>query len=137
MVPFLDDPAVKDPRVLLIRQYRYAAEGFIHEIPAGRLDEGESPRTCALRELKEETGYTADVVSEISSFFTTPGFTDERIHLFAATGLSAGESSTESDEVLELMPVPISQALEMVESGEIVDGKTMIGLLLAERWLRK
>jgi ADP-ribose pyrophosphatase len=131
VVPFLDGVDSGNPRVVLIRQYRYAAAGYLYEIPAGRLDPGESPADCAIRELREETGYSADEVTPLTSFYTTPGFTDERIHIFAATGLRPGSSSLESDEILELHPVPLRDAVEMVKAGEIIDGKTMIGLFLA------
>jgi ADP-ribose pyrophosphatase len=133
VVPFLNDPFGEDPEVLLIRQYRYAANGYLYEIAAGLLNEGETPEGCARRELKEETGYSASEFFLLATFFTTPGFTDERIHLFAASGLTAGESQLESDEFVELHPVPLASALRMIESGEIVDGKTMIALLLASR----
>lgn len=131
VIPFLDDPEAADPRVVLIRQYRYAADGYVYEIPAGRLNAGEDPHACAMRELREETGYTARELTPLATFYTTPGFTDEKIHLFAATGLGAGESQRESDEILEIVPVPLSRALEMIELGELVDGKSMIGLLFA------
>lgn len=137
VVPLLDGPAVPDPRVLLIRQYRYAARGFVYEIPAGRLDGNEAPEKCALRELKEETGYSAEQLVQLTTFYTTPGFTDERIHLFLATGLEPGEPTLESDEILELQPMPLSVAVEMIAAGEIVDGKTMIGLLLAASLVRR
>ena len=130
VVPFLDAPDSADPRVLLIRQYRYASDGYLYEIPAGRLDPGELPSDCALRELREETGYSAAEVIPLTTFFTTPGFTDERIHLFAATGLEPGESALESDEIVELHPTPLTKAVEMVKSGQIIDGKSMLGILL-------
>src|SRR4051812_31332329 len=95
IVPFLSDPAGEDPQVLLIRQYRYAAGGYLYEVPAGRLDAGEDPKTCAARELREETGCTAEAIEYLTSIYTTPGFTDERIHLFMATGLTAGETKHE------------------------------------------
>jgi ADP-ribose pyrophosphatase len=131
IVPFLSDPRGEDPQVLMIRQYRYAAEGYLLEIPAGRLDPGEDPRDCALRELKEETGCSAEQVDHLFTMYTTPGFTDEKIHLFMATGLVAGESKRESDEFLDLEPMPLSRALELVETGEIKDAKTALGLLFA------
>lgn len=131
VVPFLSDPRGDDPQVLLIRQYRYAANGYLYEIPAGRLDKGEAPRDCAVRELKEETGCTADQVEHLFSFYTTPGFTDEKIHVFMATGLVAGETKHEADEFLDLQPMMLSRALEMVESGEITDAKTALALLYA------
>jgi ADP-ribose pyrophosphatase len=131
VVPFLSDPAGEDPQVLLIRQYRYATEGYLYEIPAGRLNPGEGPRECALRELKEETGCSAERVDELFTMYTTPGFTDERIHLFMATGLTSGETKHEADEFLELQPMPLSQALQMIQDGEIQDSKTALGLLFA------
>jgi ADP-ribose pyrophosphatase len=131
IVPFLSDPRGEDPQVLMIRQYRYAAERYLLEIPAGRLDPGEDPRDCALRELKEETGCSAEQVDHLFTMYTTPGFTDEKIHLFMATGLVAGESKRESDEFLDLEPMPLSRALELVETGEIKDAKTALGLLFA------
>jgi ADP-ribose pyrophosphatase len=131
VVPFLSDPRGADPQVLLIRQYRYAAEGYLFEIPAGRLDPGEAPRDCAERELKEETGCTAEQFDHLLTMYTTPGFTDEKIHLYMATGLVAGETKHEADEFLELRPILLSRALEMIEAGEIRDGKTALGLLFA------
>lgn len=128
VVPLLDSSA-DDPEVLLIRQYRYAAEGYLYEIPAGRLDPGESPAECAARELHEETGYTAARVEQLFTMYTTPGFTDEKIHLFVATGLEAGEAQREADEFLELVPTKLSRALSMVERGEIQDAKTALALL--------
>jgi len=131
VVPFMSDPAGDDPQILLIRQYRYAAENYLYEIPAGRLDDGEDPAHCAARELKEETGCTAAHFEHMFTMFTTPGFTDEKIHLFMAVGLERGEASREKDEFLTLSPVPLSKALEMVEAGEIQDAKTALGLLYA------
>jgi ADP-ribose pyrophosphatase len=131
IVPFLSDPRGEDPQVLMIRQYRYAADGYLYEIPAGRLDQGENPRDCAVRELKEETGCTAEHFDHLLTMYTTPGFTDEKIHLFMATGLVAGETKHEVDEFLDLHPMRLSRALEMVEAGEIQDAKTVIGLLFA------
>jgi ADP-ribose pyrophosphatase len=120
-----------DPEVLLIRQYRYAAEQYLYEVPAGRLDPGESPAACAHRELREETGYTAARVEQLFTMYTTPGFTDEKIHLFLATGLTAGESAREADEFMELVPTKLSVALTMIERGEIQDAKTALALLYA------
>ena len=131
VVPFMSDPTGDDPQILLIRQYRYAAGGYLYEIPAGRLDEGEDPMACATRELREETGCVADRVEYLYTFFTTPGFVDEKIHLFMAVGLTRGDSSLESDEFLEVEIVSLSRALEMIRVGEIKDGKTTIGILYA------
>ncbi|MEP6834757.1 MAG: NUDIX hydrolase [Gemmatimonas sp.] len=141
VVPLLNeegsDKPASDPMVLLIRQYRYATDGYLYEVPAGRLDPGENPAECAKRELKEETGYQADVADHLLTMFTTPGFTDEKIHLFVATGLTAGESHREADEFLELKPVRLSKAVAMIESGEIQDAKTALALFLTERRLKE
>lgn len=130
VVPLLGD-LDGDPEVLLIRQYRYAAESYLYEVPAGRLDPGEGPAACAHRELREETGYTASRVEHLFTMYTTPGFTDEKIHLFLATGLTAGESAREADEFMELVPTRLSAALAMIERGEIQDAKTALALLYA------
>jgi ADP-ribose pyrophosphatase len=134
VVPFIGNPTDRDPQILLIRQYRYAAEGFLYEIPAGRLEHGEEPKDCATRELKEETGCLARHVVYLFTMYTTPGFTDEKIHLFMATGLEPGETKHEADEFLELKPMLLSRALEMVQAGEIKDSKTVLGLLFAARF---
>lgn len=131
VVPFLNDPMGADPQVLLIRQYRYAAEGYILEIPAGRLDHDESPEECARRELIEETGCSAARLEFLTTMYTTPGFTDEKIHLFIATGLTRGQSKLETDEFIQVEVTPLSRAIEMVEHGEIQDAKTALGLLYA------
>ena len=90
VIPFLSDPGGDDPQILLIRQYRYAAERYLYEVPAGRLDAGEAPDACARRELKEETGCEAERVEHLTTIYTTPGFTDEKIHVFLAVGLTRG-----------------------------------------------
>ena len=131
VVPFLSGPMGDEPQVLLLRQYRYAAGGYLYEIPAGRLDEGETPIQCAARELKEETGCTADHMEVMTSILTTPGFTDEVIHLFMATGLSHGEPNKEADEFVEMVIMRLSEALERISTGEITDSKTIVGLLFA------
>lgn len=131
VVPFLSDPAGADPQLLLLKQYRYAASGTLYEIPAGRLEPGELPERCARRELLEETGCTASSIVPLTSMFTTPGFTDERIHLFLAMGLTRGEAKREADEFIEVETVALSSALKMIESGEINDAKTALGILFA------
>ena len=131
IIPFLTEPAGPEPEVLLIRQYRYAAAGYVYEIPAGRLDAGELPEACAARELTEETGYVAARLTALTTIFTTPGFTDEQIHLFSATGLTKAQRSLELDEFLDVEPMRFSRAVRMIELGEIRDGKTIAGLLYA------
>lgn len=129
VIPFLGDPAGEDPTILLIRQYRYAADGFIYEIPAGRLEPGEPPEECAVRELREETGCTAAKMEHLYTMYTTPGFTDERIHLFVATGLERGDSSLEQDEFVEAVPTAMSAALRLIKDGTINDAKTALSIL--------
>jgi len=131
IVPFLTDPKGDDPQILLLRQYRYAADGYIYEIPAGRLDPGEEPAACAARELKEETGCSAESIVHLFTMLTTPGFTDELIHLFIATGISHGESAREADEFADVIVMRLSEALELIQRGEIPDGKTSLGILYA------
>jgi ADP-ribose pyrophosphatase len=129
VVPLLSEPGADDPQLLLIKQYRYATGGWLLEIPAGKLDPGDTPEGCAHRELAEETGCTAREMRHLTTFWTTPGFTDERIHIYLATGLTRGVSTPMADEFLEPVTLPLSKALEMVQRGEISDGKTVIGLL--------
>jgi len=100
-------------------------------VPAGRLEPGESPDVCAARELREETGCTAERLTRLTTVYTTPGFTDERIHLYMATGVTRGESHREADEFLEVETMLLSKALALVESGEIRDGKTALTIMYA------
>jgi ADP-ribose pyrophosphatase len=129
----LDD---EDPEVVLIRQYRYAAEGVVYEIPAGLPEDGESWEACARRELEEETGYRGTDFRPLTSLFTTPGFTNEKIHFFLATGLSLGETRRDEDEYIEVVHLPLSKVLSLIERGEIIDGKSVAGLLFVERFIR-
>lgn len=132
VVPVLSPPGQGDPEILLIRQYRYATEGFIWEVPAGRLDGGtEDPLVCARRELLEETGMEADRFEKLTTIYTTPGFCDERIHLFAAYGLkqSADGPSREADEFVELAPMPLSRVLGLIRNGKLTDSKTICSVL--------
>jgi ADP-ribose pyrophosphatase len=136
VVPFLTPPDSDDPRLLLLRQYRYAADGFVHEIPAGRLHPGEDPATCARRELLEETGCTAARIERLTGIHTTPGFTDEFIHLFIASELERGDPEHEDDEVITLEELPLSYVLRGIERGEITDGKTIVAILFVDSFLR-
>lgn len=124
-------PLREDGSVLLIRQYRHAAGGFIYEIPAGKLDPGEDPLACAERELEEETGHRAGRLEYLLTFFTTPGFTDEIIHIYLATELTPGVQHLEHDEVLDVVEMPLEHALQRIADGTIRDGKTIIGLQTA------
>jgi ADP-ribose pyrophosphatase len=136
VVPLVGDTPGTDPEVVMIHQYRYAAGGFVFEIPAGLRHEGEDWETCARRELEEETGFVGQEFVPLTSFFTTPGFTDEVIHLFLATGLSEGRVQRDEDEYIEVVKLPLSRALAMIREGEIRDGKSMVGLFLAQQFLR-
>jgi ADP-ribose pyrophosphatase len=128
VVPFLDAE-----HVVMLRQFRHAAGGVIWEVPAGKLDPGEDPLACAARELAEETGYRAGRLVRTGSILTTPGFTDEKIHLFCAFDLVAGIAAPEAHEVIRTEVVALEHALAMIESGEISDGKTIAALFLAAR----
>ena len=137
VVPFLDDPHSTDPRVLLIRQFRHAADGFIWEVPAGRLDRGEAPEACAHRELQEETGMRAATMELLTTIYTTPGFTDEQIHLFVAHGLEAGAHQREADEFMELHTLRWSRIGALIRTGEIQDSKTLTALMFVQCFRRK
>lgn len=123
-------PVKENGIVVLIRQFRHAAGGFIYEIPAGKLHPGEDPMQCAARELEEEIGYIAGRLDPLTSIFTAPGFTDEVIHIYRASGLIAGRQQLDRDEVLEVREIPLKEALTMVEAGTIRDAKTIVGLQL-------
>lgn len=132
-------PIKDDGTVVLIRQFRHAAGGFIYEIPAGKLNPGEEPLRCAERELEEEIGYRAGKFELLSSIFTAPGFTDEVIHIYRGTGLTKGRQQLDRDEVLEVVEMPLEHAVRMIQRGDIQDAKTIVGLqsayLLAGRTL--
>jgi len=124
-------PMREDGRVVMIRQYRYAAGGTIYEVPAGRLDPGETPIACARRELAEEAGQAAGQWEELGAIWTTPGFTDEKIHLFLARQLTPVSQALERDEVIEVIERPLEELIGMIRRGEINDGKTICALMLA------
>lgn len=129
VVPVLSPAGADDPQLLLIRQYRYATDGDIWEVPAGRLDPGEGPEDCARRELEEETGARAGRLDRLTTIYTTPGFTDERIHLFAAYDLRMEAHRREADEFLEAAPHALSTVLGMIRDGAITDAKTIVAVL--------
>ena len=123
-------PVLPDGRVLLIRQFRPAIGEMIYEIPAGRLEPGESARECAGRELMEEVGYSAAQIVPLGGVWSTVGFCDEYIHLFLGRDLTVTEQNLEPDEIIELCPMTFAEALEKAKDGEILDSKTQLALLL-------
>ena len=125
MVPIKDDGTI-----VLVRQFRHAAGGYIYEIPAGKLYPGEDPKLCAARELEEEIGYRAAHLALLSSILTAPGFTDEVIHIYKATGLSKTQQRLDQDEVLEVVELSLSEVMTMIQDGRIRDAKTMVGCQL-------
>ena len=124
-------PLLPDGRVVLVRQYRYPVQAVTLEIPAGKLDSaGEDPLECAKRELKEETGYTAEKYTMLTKVATTVGFSNEFIHIYAAEELAAGEQCPDEDEFINIVKVPLEEAVEMVGDGRIYDAKSIAAVLL-------
>jgi ADP-ribose pyrophosphatase len=133
-------PFFENGDILLVRQYRYPHKQFVLEAPAGKLEPGEDPLACAKRELLEETGYTAEKFIKLTALYTTPGFCNEVLHIFLATGLKKsehGQNLDDGEQSLTVETLPLSHAIEMVLRGEILDGKTIAGVLLAERKLKE
>ncbi len=131
-------PAFDNGDVLLIKQYRYPIDKIIFELPAGKLNPDEDPEHCARRELEEETGYRATHLEKLTAFYTTPGFCTEELHIYLATGLKElphGQNLEEGEESISLKQLHLKMALDMIEHGEIVDGKTIVGLFLAGKRL--
>jgi ADP-ribose pyrophosphatase len=120
-----------EEHVFLVRQYRHAPAEDLVEIPAGKLSAEEEPLSCAQRELMEEIGYSAGEWLKLASFYTSPGFSNEVLHLYLARSLQPGQAEPEEDEFLEVIRIPLRDALTMVASGEIKDSKTVAGLALA------
>jgi ADP-ribose pyrophosphatase len=135
VLPLLDPPTDPDPRIILVRQFRYAAGGYLFEVPAGRPHFlGEDWQVCAARELEEETGYIAGELRPLTSILTTPGFTNERIYLFLATDLRRGQTGLDPDEFMETVILRLSEALGLIGQGRIADAKTICTLLFASRF---
>ncbi len=124
-------PIYDDGTVALVKQYRHPVVRYLLEAPAGTLAKGETPEIGAARELEEELGVVAGTMEKLIEFFVSPGFCEEKMWLYLATDLTATKQRLEDDEILEVVRLPISQALEMITDGEIEDAKTIIGLMLA------
>lgn len=122
--------ADEENNILLVKQYRKPVEKIIYEVPAGMLEIGESPREGAIRELKEETGYIAENVEYIIEFYTSPGFCTEKMYLFFAEGIKEGNQDPDEDEFIELVKIPLKDALKMIEVGEIMDAKSIVAILM-------
>jgi len=123
-------PVLGDGRLVLVRQYRYAVDDFVWELPAGRRDSGETPEAGARRELEEEVGLRAGALEPLVVFWTTPGFCDEVMHLFRATSLEPVPARPEADERIEQATFTLDEAVAMIQRGEIREGKTLVALLL-------
>lgn len=121
--------------VLLVRQYRIGADAVLYETPAGLLEAGEPPEACAVRELQEEAGYRPGALTPLGGFYTAPGYTTEYIHLYLASELVGSQLERDEGEFIEVVRLPLARALGMIEAGEIVDGKTITGLLRTARRL--
>ena len=123
--------------ILLVRQYRIAASQILTELPAGTLEIGEEPVECAIRELQEETGYYPNSIQSVGGFYPVPGYSTEYIHLFFARDLTLAPRQQDDDEFIELVRVPFTDAIDMIDTGEIIDCKTVAGILRLQRFLSK
>lgn len=128
-------PLNEKGEVYMVRQFRKPIDMVTLEIPAGKLDPGEDPLVCAKRELKEETGLEAKEIQHLVSIHSTPGFSDEVLHMYSATGLSEGESCADEDEFISTEKYPVADLIDMILNGKITDAKTIIGVLLADKIL--
>ena len=119
-------------KIVLVKQFRKPIEQVIWEIPAGKLEKGENPKDCAIRELKEETGYSANNIKLIHKFYTSAGFSNQRMYIYLATGLIPGECKFDEDENIDIHHVDLCEVYNMINKNEIEDAKTTIGILLAK-----
>lgn len=123
-------PITEENEIIFVRQYRCPFSEILIEIPAGKIDEGESADVCAERELREETGAVAKQIEKLGVIYPSPGCLKEKLHLYVATGLEFVDMDLDPDEFLEVLKIPYNKALEMVKNGEIVDGKTVAAILM-------
>lgn len=130
-------PVFDDGCVALVRQYRHPARAELLEIPAGKLEAGEAPKECAARELEQEIGWRAGRLEKLCEFYPTPGFCAEKLHVYLATELQPATQQLDEDELIEIVYLPLPEAVQMAVSGELVDSKTIIALLLADKLLAR
>ena len=131
-------PLLPDNQIILVKQFRYPIGQVTLEVPAGKLDsKDEDPLICAVRELSEETGYTAGKIWKLTTIATTVGFSNEVIHLYAATNLTAGKQHPDEDEFINTVKIPLTAAIQMVETGKIIDAKSIISILLLAKHLAR
>ena len=126
-------PLFDDGQIALVKQYRHPARRELLEIPAGKIEPDETPMQCATRELEQETGFRAGQIEKLAEFYSTPGFCEERLYVYLATDLQQIEQNLDHDEFVEVVYLPLTQAVMMAERGEIEDSKTIIALLFAAR----
>jgi ADP-ribose pyrophosphatase len=126
-------PVFDDGRVALVRQYRHPARRELLEIPAGRIENGESPEMCATREVEQEIGFRAGRIEKLAEFYSTPGFCEEKLYVYLATDLTPSSRNLDRDELIEVVYLPYAEALNMAERGAIEDSKTIIALLMTEK----
>ena len=124
-------PLDKDGNLIFVRQYRHAAGKELLELPAGTLDEGEDPAVCAAREIREETGFASDKLEKIGEFFLVPGYSTEYMYVYLAQELRHDPLEGDADEFLSVESIPLAEAIQMAERGEIPDAKSLAALLLA------
>jgi len=124
-------PLFDDGRVALVKQYRHPARRELLEIPAGRIEDGETPEQCAAREVEQEIGFRAGRMEKLAEFYSTPGFCEERLYVYLATELTSGSQNLDHDELIEIVYLPLDEAVRMAERGGIEDSKTIIALLMA------
>jgi ADP-ribose pyrophosphatase len=127
-------PLFDDGRVALVKQYRHPARRELLEIPAGRIEDGETPEMCAERETEQEIGFRAGRIEKLAEFYSTPGFCEEKLHVYLATALTPSSQSLDHDELIEIVYLPFAEAMKMAECGEIEDSKTIIALLMTEKF---
>ena len=125
-----------DKKVVLVRQYRKAVEDFLLEVPAGKLEYNEDPLECVRRELKEETGYQSKNIEFLCEFYPSPGYTSEKIYIYLARDLIKGRQDLDDGEYLEVEEIELEKIMDMIDTNEIIDGKTITGILMAQNKLK-